>query len=116
MTILIESNFALIVRRFRFGRSFGLMFGLVLVAVAVSACGGSSQSDSKDVVFSADVNGNTDIFRLGAEGGGSVRLTAAEGRDFAPAWSPNKEQIAFLSDRNGATAIWLMDAGGESIF
>jgi Tol biopolymer transport system component len=87
---------------------------LLLVALVVSACGGDSRSGSADIIYSAEVEGNIDVFKLGEEFENAVRLTSAVGDDFAPAWSPNKETIAFLSDRNGTSALWLMDAAGDS--
>jgi TolB protein len=86
----------------------------MLIALIVSACGGDSRSGSADVVYSAEVEGNIDVFKLGEEFENAVRLTSATGDDFAPAWSPNKETIAFLSDRNGTPALWVMDAAGDS--
>ncbi len=87
---------------------------LVLFALVAFACGGDSRSDSADIVYSAEVEGNIDVFKLGEEFENAVRLTSATGDDFAPAWSPNKKTIAFLSDRNGTPALWLMDAAGDS--
>ncbi len=89
--------------------------GLALLVFAIAAC---ALSDGKvatgGVVFSAVTSGNTDIFKVDDEYEGPVRLTTASGRDFAPAWSPNKRTIAFLSDRNGTPSLWLMDSMGES--
>jgi len=85
------------------------------MSVSMSGCSlGDSASDSEDVVYSADVDGNIDVYRIDAETGDSTRLTTSDGSDLAPAWSPNKNQIAFISDRNGASALWLMDSVGES--
>jgi len=86
---------------------------LVLLVVIAAGCGDSA-SDSADAVFSADVNGNVDIYKISADSDDPIRLTTAVGIDFAPAWSPNKDQIAFMSDRNGGTALWVMDSEGES--
>lgn len=89
-----------------------LMLGLVLVVLA--GCGGDDSNAAKeDVVFSALSDGNTDVFKVDNKTGDVVRLTTATGHDTAPAWSPNKDRIAFLSDRNGSSALWLMDWNGE---
>jgi Tol biopolymer transport system component len=88
---------------------------LVAALVVISGCGlGGGSSDSEDVVFSVDVEDNIDVYRLDSETNDSVRLTTSAGSDLAPGWSPNKEQIAFISDRNGVSALWLMDSVGES--
>jgi dipeptidyl aminopeptidase/acylaminoacyl peptidase len=39
-------------------------------------------------------------------------LTDTEGENYAPAWSPLLEVIAFLSSRDGQTGVWVMDSGG----
>ncbi|MCZ6539084.1 MAG: hypothetical protein O6922_04585, partial [Chloroflexi bacterium] len=89
--------------------------GLALLAVAFSACAlEGSKVPTGGVVFSAESADNTDIYTLDDATGDPVRLTTANGRDFAPAWSPNKNLIAFLSDRNGTPALWVMDLIGES--
>jgi TolB protein len=41
-------------------------------------------------------------------------MTSAVGQDFAPAWSPSKEKIAFLSDRNGTNSLWVMEANNSN--
>ena len=87
------------------------VIGLALFVLVASACDfGGSQSDSTEVVFSAEVAGNVDIYRIGSDDEVPVRVTSAVGQDFAPAWSPSKEKIAFLSDRNGTNALWVMEA------
>lgn len=39
-------------------------------------------------------------------------LTDTEGDNYAPAWSPLAEVVAFLSTRDGQLGVWLMDSGG----
>ena len=92
----------------------GSRLGLILLVVGLAACGGGSKAAKGDVVFTAISSGNTDIYRVDDESGAPLRLTNAVGEDFAPAWSPKKDMIAFLSSRNGAPALWLMDWNGES--
>ncbi len=38
-----------------------------------------------------------------------VRITTQAGVDFAPAWSPTEQRLAFVSDRTGQNQIWLVD-------
>lgn len=42
-----------------------------------------------------------------------VAVSAAAGLDYAPAWRPGAQQIAFVSDRGGQAAIWLVDLGED---
>lgn len=87
---------------------------LILLVSAVSsgalscALEGSTSVSIVEVVFSADVDGNTDIYKTDEETGKPVRLTRAEGRDYSPAWSPDGTKIAFLSDRNGEASLWVL--------
>lgn len=108
----MESNSTFPVRRIS---SPGFSLGLILLIVGLTACGGDGSSAGRgEVVFTAIADGNADIYRVDDESGIPVRLTSAGGEDFSPAWSPKKEMIAFLSRRNGAPALWVMDWNGES--
>ena len=52
-----------------------------------------------------DVEGQTDIFVVNADGSGLTNLTRHPTNDAAPIWSPDGRYIAFVSTRGGA--IWL---------
>jgi TolB protein len=66
-----------------------------------------------------------DIFRLNADGTGRVRLTQTplwetalpQGEklwnNVAPTWSPDGQQIIFLTDRTGRWQIWVMNLDGS---
>lgn len=94
-----------------------LIFGiwLLVLVMSASACAtAESKGSTGDIVFTADAGGNTDIYKVDEETSAPVRLTTAVGRDFAPAWSPKRDQIAFISDRNGENSLWVMDWVGEA--
>lgn len=111
----MESNSKFPIHRISRAGFSGFGLGLALLVVGLTACGGSGSNAAKgEMVFAAISSGNTDIYRVDDESGAPVRLTNATGEDFAPAWSPRKDMIAFLSSRNGAPALWLMDWNGES--
>jgi len=101
---------------FSFLRSTVLSAAILSVAVLViTGCAlGDSGSDSNDVVFAVEIDSNADLFKIDSETGDLIRLTTSVAVDLMPVWSPNKKQIAFISDTNGASALWLMDAGGQS--
>lgn len=40
------------------------------------------------------------------------QITAGSHRDTSPRWSPDGQQLAYLSDRSGATQIYVIDLGG----
>jgi TolB protein len=86
-----------------------------LAAAALTACGGGGDiSSSLEAVFSARTAGKLEIFAVDTAGARIRRLSDVDGSDSAPAWSSNRQQIAFLSDRDGVPAVWLMDAVGQS--
>lgn len=53
-----------------------------------------------------------DIWTVPAAGGKAARLTAHAATDSAPKFSPDGQSIAFNSDRDGATQVYVMDAAG----
>ena len=49
-----------------------------------------------------------------SKSGAARRLTSGEKRDSDPAFSPDGRRVAFLSNRDGSSQIWLVDlAGGD---
>lgn len=118
VTVAVEMTFSKDSRFFiylRFAPVLRMVLPGLVVLILVSGCAlGDSRSDSKDVIYSLEVNGNADLFRIDSETGDSIRMTTSAGADVAPEWSPNKELLAFISDINGISALWLMDSDGES--
>ena len=100
------------------------LFLLVVLALTLAACFGRSPVAAEgDVVFAAEIDGaptdsklsgNSDIFSLNENAEDVVRLTTDGARDFSPSWSPTKNAIAFISERNGYSALWIMDIDGKS--
>ena len=94
---------------------FSVVSLLFAITIAMAACGnGKSTAPTDEIVFSADREGNIDIYKLGGASGEISRLTSAQGKDHSPAWSPKRDIIGFLTDRNGSNELWLMDWSGES--
>ena len=57
----------------------------------------------------ADEEGDSEIYLLEADTGAEhARLTDDRAVDTSPAWSPDGERLAFVSDRNGQPQIWLL--------
>ncbi len=71
------------------------------------------------VVSTPDLENNkndTDIWLLTVKGGEPKRLTASEGADFHPRWSPDGRSIAFISTRSGSPQVWRIPVhGGEAV-
>jgi dipeptidyl aminopeptidase/acylaminoacyl peptidase len=55
------------------------------------------------------------IWLIPAEGGEPKQLTAGEGSDTRPRWSPDGQSIAFISTRGGKSQVWIIPVhGGEA--
>ena len=74
------------------------------------------------IVFETNRDGNDEIYVMDANGGNLRNLTQHPARDFRPDWSPDGEQIAFISNRSkneeilvGDDDIYVMDASGGNL-
>ena len=71
--------------------------------------------DGKKILFTrGDVMTNIDLYVMDADSANVVRLTEHPERDQRGVFSPDGETIAFVSQRDGDVAIWLMDADGAN--
>ena len=74
----------------------------------------SCAPDGRSVVFASDAGGSYQIYALRLDGSELVALTASAGMNFAPVFSPDGTQIAFVSTRaGGVPTIWVMNADGS---
>lgn len=70
-------------------------------------------SDGQKVVFDNDVNGNTDIYTINADGSGLVRLTDDPLPDLTPKFSADGSRIYFARDFYGKPRTFEMNADGS---
>ena len=69
--------------------------------------------DGKWLVYTAQRDGEFDIYKVPAKGGPEVRLTTATGLDDGPEYSPDGQYVYFNSTRSGTMQIWRMRADGS---
>jgi TolB protein len=60
--------------------------------------------------------GDTEVFIANPATGDMLNVSRSpSSEDRYPCWSPDGEQIAFVSDRQGATNLWVMDNDGGNV-
>ena len=64
---------------------------------------------------SQGASGKGEIQVVGADGSGRRQLTSSGASDYDPAWSPDGSHLAFVSDRAGASNIYVMAADGSNV-
>ena len=69
--------------------------------------------DGKSLAISLSKDGNTQIYRVNADGSNLRRLTQGGTIDTEPQFSPDGKFIYFTSDRGGNPQIYRMSAEGE---
>jgi dipeptidyl aminopeptidase/acylaminoacyl peptidase len=70
--------------------------------------------DGPRIVFDSNRGGNDDIYVANSDGSGVTRLTTDAGVDHDPAFSPDGQKIAFISNRDGNNfEIYVMNADGS---
>lgn len=69
--------------------------------------------DGKWLAFVGQRNGDFDIYKIPAQGGREVRLTATPGLDDGPEYSPDGTFIYFNSVRSGSMQLWRMKPDGS---
>ncbi len=101
--------------RFKLATRFLLFAGLCapLTSVDVLLREGFGAQNSR-IVFSTTRHHRTEIYVMDSDGGNQERLTDNRAYDKFPTWSPDRENIAFVSDRDGGVPqIYVMDAHGK---
>jgi Tol biopolymer transport system component len=77
----------------------------------------SVSPDGQQLLYSADDGGNFNLFLLKTSGGNPSYLTSAPASEIQPVWSPNGQQIAFISAPDtdtGRGELYVMNADGTN--
>ena len=70
--------------------------------------------DGKYLIYTAERNGDFDIYKIPAAGGEEVNLTRTKGLDDGSEFSPDGKFIYFNSTRGGSMQLWRMKPDGSS--
>jgi Tol biopolymer transport system component len=105
--------------------TFGLSINLTLTVNYAGAAqpfvvnlsvpvGGSPPLPPDQIIFSTFRDGNQEIYRIDPDGDHLVNLTNNSRPDFLPIVSPDMSKIAFVTRRDSAPRIYVMNADGTN--
>ncbi|MBX3004869.1 MAG: PD40 domain-containing protein [Anaerolineales bacterium] len=81
--------------------------------------GQPSWSSNDWLAYTHDLNGNLEVAIRPLDGSlEPVYVSLSAARDHSPSWRPGAQQLAFISDRDGGSHVWLLhlDQEGEARF
>ena len=70
--------------------------------------------DNNYLLYTAERNGDFDIYKISANGGKEIQLTTAKGLDDGSEYSSDGKYIYFCSTRSGKMQVWRMDPDGKN--
>jgi dipeptidyl aminopeptidase/acylaminoacyl peptidase len=83
-----------------------------------SVFGAAWSPDGQQVVFTSDISGRSNLWKVSASGGWPIQLAQSDDRQYNAAWSPDGKWIVYQQDRAG-NELWDLYAvpsdGGEVI-
>jgi TolB protein len=74
----------------------------------------SNDAADNTLLYSSQASGNWDIYAIPTGGGNATNLTNSVSQEVGATFSPDGRSIAYISDRNGAWGIWVMNADGSN--
>jgi dipeptidyl aminopeptidase/acylaminoacyl peptidase len=74
--------------------------------------------DGKEILFTADFSGRSNLWKVNSEGGWPIQLVQSDERQYTGSWSPDGQWIVFQQD-TGGNELWdlfaVPSAGGEVV-
>ena len=94
-----------------------LLLGLAcLVGAASEPSSRAGELAGHKLLLTAVRTGDTEIFIVDPDTGDAFNVSRSpQSEDRYPCWSPDGERIAFTSDRNNSTNLYVMDADGRNV-
>jgi|HubBroStandDraft_4_1064222.scaffolds.fasta_scaffold01338_4 dipeptidyl aminopeptidase/acylaminoacyl peptidase len=83
-----------------------------------SVTGGAWSPNGREIVFTTNLTGRFNLWKVNAEGGWPVQLSQSDDRQYGGTWSPDGKWIVFESDKGGGEIYDLFaipSNGGETI-
>lgn len=66
-------------------------------------------------MFKQDLNDSWDIYVMNPNGSNLTRLTDTPANELHPTWSPDGQQLAFISEQDDSREIYVMNADGSGL-
>jgi dipeptidyl aminopeptidase/acylaminoacyl peptidase len=83
-----------------------------------SVFGAAWSPDGQQIVFTSDISGRSNLWKVRASGGWPIQLTQSDDRQYSAVWSPDGKWIVYQQDRAG-NELWDLYAvpseGGEVV-
>lgn len=87
----------------------------ILSAFKGANTGGVFTPDGKEVAMTLSVAGNSDLYRIRLEDRKLYRILKTTAIESSPSWSPNGNELVFVSDRSGRPQLYTIQKDGSRL-